>query len=242
MSDPSRNDVIYANEFRIDSMIPEGPDAGRRCVTIRLSGCNLTCEECDQPSTWGHHMTSRPVRAGVFLDHINHAATHTPIGDVLITGGEPLLQQDDPGLRYLVESLIASERAVHVDTNGSIEPADWWWEGNPQVGTGLIRWRVSPKIFGALATDPKTSRIRTKALRWFARHPHAQFLFPCANPTEIGGVRQFRDNYRMNPNRVWIYPLGMEKKDVVLSGPSLAETAIRSGFNISTRLSIMMSR
>ena len=116
--DPGRDTIVYANEFRTDTIIPVGPDAGRRCALIRLAGCNLTCSGCTQPSTWGQYALSRSVRVGVFLDRLDQTGRTFPIGRVIIAGGEPLLQQEGPGLRYLVESCVDAGRSVHIHTNG----------------------------------------------------------------------------------------------------------------------------
>lgn len=236
----ARDSVLYANEFRIDSMIGDGPDAGRRCVTIRLAGCNLTCEGCEQPSTWGSHMVSRPIRVGMFLDHINLATKTLPIGAVAITGGEPLIQQEGPALQYLIEASVVAGRTVYIETNGTITPEPWF---EAIDGSGMIRWRVAPKAFGALASDPRSKRLCTPALRWFVRSPHAEFLFPCANPTEVGVLRQFCANHQVDPGRVWVYPRAREEAEILLIGHALAPTAFRAGFNVSTRpWMIMMGR
>jgi 7-carboxy-7-deazaguanine synthase len=231
-----RDATLNTNEFRVDSIIGEGPDAGRHCVTIRLSGCNLGCEECDQPSDARSH----PIRVGMFLDKIGYAAKASPpgaIGTVVITGGEPLLQQDRPGLRYLIESCMADKRTVHIETNGTITPEPWL-SGLDEAG--MLRWRVSPKIFGSLGSCIQSKRLYLPALHWFAESPHAEFLFPCVNPTVVGSIRDFCGSYDIPPDRVWVYPLGTEVLEVAGIGRSLGPAAFHAGFNVSTRLNMIM--
>jgi 7-carboxy-7-deazaguanine synthase len=235
--DPAQNAVLYANEFRTDMIITDGPDAGRRCAIIRLAGCNLTCDGCDQPSTWGPQPVSRPVRVGVFLDRLNQASQTFPVVRVVITGGEPLLQQEGPALRCLIEGCVDVGRMVHVETNGTTIPAPWLGELNQ---AGLVRWRVSPKVSGPLSSDPKRRRIYPAALNWFVISPYAEFLFPCQDTTDIDTVRLFCTDYQLNPGRVWIYPMGTDHVGVVRAGPQLAQAALRAGFNVSTRLGVIM--
>lgn len=238
MPDPTRSAVLYANEFRADTIITDGPDAGRRCAIIRLAGCNLTCGGCDQPSTWGSHMMSRPVLAGTFIDRLNESGRTFPIGRVVITGGEPLMQQDGPALRCLIEGCLDAERTVYVETNGTIVPATWLKDLDVE---GRIRWRVAPKVFGPLATDAKRKRVYPAALRWFTDHSGVEFLFQCQERTDIDAVRLFCTNYRVHPDRVWVYPLGTEYADVIRIGRHLAPSALRAGFNVSTRLGVIMT-
>jgi 7-carboxy-7-deazaguanine synthase len=235
-----RDATLDTNEFRVDSIIGEGPDAGRRCVTIRLAGCNLGCEECDQPTTWGPDVRSGPIRVGMFLDHIDHAAKALPTGaisTIVITGGEPLLQQHCPGMRYLIESCMADKRTVHIETNGTITPAPWL-SGLDE--SGMLRWRVSPKISGSLGSCIQSKRLYLPTLHWFAESPHAEFLFPCINPTVVGNIRDFCGSYDIPPDRVWVYPLGTEALEVAGIGRSLGPAAFHAGLNTSTRLNVIM--
>jgi len=235
--DPGRDAVLYANEFRTDTIITEGPDAGRRCAIVRLAGCNLTCEVCDQPSTWGPHTMSRPIRVGVFLDRLDKAGKVFPVGRVVVTGGEPLMQQEGPALRCLIEGCVDVGRTVYVETNGTINPRPWLKDLDE---LDKIRWRVSPKLFGALASDPTQKRVYTSALRWFTSSPRAEFLFPCQDTTDIDAIRLFCTDYHLNPYRVWVYPLGTEYVDIIRTGQKLAPSALRAGFSMTTRLGVIM--
>lgn len=236
--DPARDAMLEANEFRTDAMIDIGPDAGRRCAIIRLAGCNLHCDGCQQPSTWGQRVMSRPVRAGAFLSRLEQDGRTFPIGRVVITGGEPLMQQDGPALRSLVEGCVSSGRTVHVETNGTLTPAPWLMQLD---GCGLVRWRVSPKVFGPMASDPKSIRIYSPALRCFVRNPWTDFLFQCQETTDIDAIRIFCTDYQLDHSRVWVYPAATEHADVIRIGRQLAAAALRAGFNISTRLGMIMT-
>jgi organic radical activating enzyme len=73
----------------------EGPDAGRPCVFIRLSRCNLRCFWCDtnfEDGVWG---SAREFAASVFSKMPKHAKL------VVITGGEPFLQNIVPFIKLV---------------------------------------------------------------------------------------------------------------------------------------------
>ncbi len=80
-------------------------------VFIRLSGCNLDCIYCDTryACETGTTMTMGDIIREVKGFSVQH---------VCITGGEPLLQNDTPGL---VKELLDRGRIVSVETNGTID-------------------------------------------------------------------------------------------------------------------------
>ncbi len=69
----------------------ESSFAGRPCVFVRLSGCNLRCAWCD---------TTYAYSGGELLDlaAVEDRVRAFGCGLVEITGGEPLLQDETPML------------------------------------------------------------------------------------------------------------------------------------------------
>src|ERR1700704_5212716 len=67
----------------------EGMLAGVPSVFLRTSGCNLRCTWCDTPYTsWKPEGDDLPL-AAILADVRGHGSTH-----VVVTGGEPMIQQD----------------------------------------------------------------------------------------------------------------------------------------------------
>jgi len=100
----------------------ESSYAGYPCAFVRLAGCNLRCSYCDARYTYeeqGQAMAMTEV-----LDFLDQH----PASLVQITGGEPLLQE---AVYPLLEELLAAERLVLLETNGSISLKD--------VPTGIVK-------------------------------------------------------------------------------------------------------
>lgn len=98
------NEIFY-------SIQGESSFAGRPCVFVRLTGCNLRCTYCD---------TTYAYEEGAVME-INHifqqiAPLHCRL--VEVTGGEPLLQKKTP---FLVEGLLEDGYEVLLETNGSLD-------------------------------------------------------------------------------------------------------------------------
>ena len=88
----------------------ESSYAGVPCVFVRLSGCNLRCAYCD--TTYSYEEGTEMSR-----DEVLEKVRAFGLDLVEITGGEPLLQQDET-LR-LAERLLDSGYRVLMETNGS---------------------------------------------------------------------------------------------------------------------------
>lgn len=98
------------------SLQGEGPYQGIPSTFIRLSGCNLRCRWCDTPKTQdgsaGEEMTVDEVLGQVKRYGLSH---------VCITGGEPLLQQDE--LLSLLKELHGDGYTVEIESNGTVDPS-----------------------------------------------------------------------------------------------------------------------
>ena len=91
----------------------EGTRAGRPCIFVRLTGCNLRCTWCDTTYAFhgGQKMSVEQVVERV--EALRGSAVGGPL--VELTGGEPLLQQD---IYPLAERLLAAGYVVLIETSG----------------------------------------------------------------------------------------------------------------------------
>ena len=95
------NEIFYSDQG-------ESSYAGRPCVFVRLTACDLRCSWCDTPYAF-HEGAKRPLSS--VLDAVDQYAC----GLVEVTGGEPLLQED---VYPLMQGLLARGKTVLLETGG----------------------------------------------------------------------------------------------------------------------------
>jgi len=118
------NEIFY-------SLQGEGLLTGTPTVFIRLQGCNLYPDRC---CVWCDTSYAQEVNSGLEIaskDIVEKCINL--IGDptnfwVCITGGEPLLQEED--LFILVRDLKSRRFKVEIETNGTITKPRWWTRVN----------------------------------------------------------------------------------------------------------------
>ena len=127
----------------------EGAHSGRPAVFLRFAGCNLwTGREQDRASAICTFCDTDFVGTdgpggGKFasaVDLVEAVGAHWPGGGtpyVVCTGGEPLLQLDEP----LVEALHEAGFEVAVETNGTLEapPGIDWICMSPKAGASIVQ-------------------------------------------------------------------------------------------------------
>jgi 7-carboxy-7-deazaguanine synthase len=98
---------VRINEI-FHSIQGESTWAGRPCVFVRLTGCNLRCTRCDTAYAFyeGAQMEITAV-----MERVRAYGCKL----VELTGGEPLLQQ---GIHALIEALLVEEYQVLIETSG----------------------------------------------------------------------------------------------------------------------------
>lgn len=89
----------------------ESTYAGTPCTFIRLSGCNLRCSYCD--TTYSYEEGTE-MSIDTIIDRVSEAGLCL----VEITGGEPLLQQDE--VLELTKRLLDAGYKVLIETNGTM--------------------------------------------------------------------------------------------------------------------------
>lgn len=100
-------DRVRVNEIFF-SLQGESTWAGRPCVFVRLTGCNLRCVWCDTPYAFyqGRQMT---------VGEVVERARSFGCDLIEVSGGEPLLQK---GVHALFRELLAAGCTVMVETSG----------------------------------------------------------------------------------------------------------------------------
>jgi len=142
--------MSYAVKELFLTLQGEGVQSGSRAVFLRFAGCNLwSGREQDRASAQCHFCDTDFVGTdgeggGKFADEASlAAAVERAWGEgehgrlVVITGGEPMLQLDQP----LVDSLHERGFRVAIETNGTLpvlESVDWVCV-SPKAGTEVVQ-------------------------------------------------------------------------------------------------------
>ena len=138
--------MTYAVKEIFYTLQGEGANTGRPAVFCRFAGCNLwsgreqdrataVCRFCDTEFVGtdgdggGKFDTPQSLAAAVAAKWPHDSKVKK---FVVCTGGEPLLQLDEP----LVEALRAEGFAIAIETNGTLEPpaGDLWLTVSPKAG------------------------------------------------------------------------------------------------------------
>ena len=105
--------TLLVNEiFR--SIQGEGTRAGLPCTLVRLTGCNLRCSWCDTPHARKEGRWASP-------DEVLARVAEFGCPRVEVTGGEPLMQSETPGL---LRRLCEAGYETLLETNGSMDISD----------------------------------------------------------------------------------------------------------------------
>lgn len=221
------SETLVVNEAFGPTVQGEGPSTGRRCGFVRLGRCNQSCVWCDEPQTWAwdrfdpdaelHEMPVAEVIAAV--DGMD-------VDMVVVTGGEPLLQQR--GLDVLLRALKAQGKRIEIETAGTIAPA---------MAEGLVdQWNVSPKL--ANSGNPLERRYKPEVLRAFEATGRAVFKFVACEPSDLDEVDSIVEECGLSS--VWIMPEGTDASVLVRRAAALADDVVKRGWNMSTRLHILL--
>ncbi len=208
----------------------EGPSCGRQALFVRLSRCNLSCPSCDTPYTWDWQRfdvvaETHRLTASNILDW----ALGYPTDLLVVTGGEPLLQQDL--LVPLVAALAAAGRQVEVETNGTIAPA-------AALVEAVARFNVSPKLASFAAPRDAQRRINSGALRALVATGRAVFKFVASSVTDLDEIADLQRQFALQP--VWVMPEGTTTERLLDVMRVLADEVVGRGWNLSTRLHVML--
>jgi 7-cyano-7-deazaguanosine (preQ0) biosynthesis protein QueE len=202
----------------------EGPSAGLRAGFVRLGRCLLDCQWCDTSYTWDWQRHD----PGVELSHRTVASVVAELDGmavttVVVTGGEPLLQQG--GLGELVASCHQRGWRVEVETAGVLEPA-----------LDVDQWNVSPKLANSGVAPER--RYKPEILLRFQATGRAAFKFVACTPGDLDEVATIVDECGLT--NVWIMPEGTTPDAITSGMAELAPAVLDHGWNLTPRLHILI--
>lgn len=210
----------------------EGILTGCPTVFIRLALCNLRCSFCDTRETWDwDHYKKEDEITEMTIDEVAAEINkyYSQLGyepNVVITGGEPLLQQKI--LYKLIPKLLCHK--VEVETNGTIAP-------NVQMCEMVDNFNVSIKLNNS--GNAEKARLKPYAIESFVSRPNAYFKFVVSTPDDLKEILDLKDLYNIPRDKILLMPEGKTESEIQSKLQWLSEICVKNGFILSNRLQVM---
>lgn len=242
-----RHQKLAVSEY-FYSLQGEGRTMGIPAIFLRLTGCNLLCGGqgaekdrqlhdgatwiCDtievwmQGTTWNFPDLVKELNAKTnFIERLR-TGVH-----LVITGGEPLLQQARivAFLEYL-EQEYALKPIIEIETNATLLP-------HPNLDERVHYWNTSPKLSNS--GMPLEKRWDGDILQWFSDNPNTMFKFviTCQNDfEELHSYWQAQSS--LDWNKIVLMPGADSLEQLLEKNKLVAELCIQHQLRMSTRLHV----
>ena len=225
-----------------DSIRGEGIYADAPCVFLRLATCNLKCSWCDTKYTWDwenydinaeiHEFSICEIVEKIDLSGKRH---------IVITGGEPLLQQANlVSLLKLLKSKREKENDldayfVEIETNGTVVP----------IGGMLAmvdQWNVSPKTSNSQNEQKGVhlEKLYEKSLPFYKGLQNISFKFVIDKMEDLVEINKVIEKYDIAKEKVILMPQGTTKESIREKSYWIDKYAKENGYVFSTRLHVLL--
>jgi len=217
---------MRVNEIFGPTLQGEGPSAGTQAAFLRLAGCNLDCVWCDTAYAWdwsrfdvAEEMHAMPV------EDVRDALRDIGAPLVVITGGEPMLQQR--AISVLSREMSFSY-AIEIETNGTISPIDDLW--------AEVSFNVSPKLRNSGVEYGR--RIKPHVLRELGQTESAILKPVVSSVDELDEVAHLQELMQVEDENVWVMPLGTTRYMLHERSTAIIDAVLARGWNFTGRLHI----
>ena len=224
----SSSELLRLSEI-FDSLQGEGVSTGQPCRFLRLALCNLHCGYCDTKYTWdfAHFNYDEEVRE-LAVAEVVAELEGSPAQRVVITGGEPLLQQ-----RALAKVLerVSPQLFIEVETNGTRVP-------NSALLARVNQWNVSPKL--SSAGDPEALRIRPDALLALRDSGRAYLKLVVASAEDRDEAEALRQRFGFERSRTLLMPQAASREELEARSAEVAAWSQALSLRFSSRLHLAL--
>ena len=226
-----------------DTIQGEGRNMGKHTAFLRLSECNQSCSWCDTPQTWAftEAKAARHDTETVYnkldwqvkkeVEDIVEQVFATNPESLVITGGEPLMQQN--AVINLIKGLREKNPDYHteIETAGTIVIKDELLELLDQIN-------CSPKI--ANSGNPFNKRRKPLALQKLAEAEKTDFKFVVTKEEDVEEILELVELSGVSNDRVFLMPEGRTPEEIQQHSVMVGDLVKKHGFNMTTRLHILM--
>jgi organic radical activating enzyme len=198
----------------------EGSTIGLNVVFLRLGGCNLNCQWCDSQ----YHKDYKEMSVAEILSEIKKYKSNV----LVITGGEPLLQQDD-----ILELIKDIEHRVYIETNGTILPDN-------ELARKVYGFNFSPKLNNSGNLNMVNKEVMMAINTNVNIYSKSIFKFVISKKEEIEEINKFTDDFAIPKHQTYLMPEGKTKEEQLARSIPVIELCKEYGFNFSPRLHIIL--
>ena len=212
------------------SLQGEGVTLGTPTVFLRLALCNLRCAWCDTKYTWDweHYDHEREVVA-LSLPEVERLILRYGCPHLVITGGEPLLQQTS--LLPLCRALKSRGFFIEVESNGTLTPGE-------ELAGLVAQWNISPKTSNS--GNSVEAREVADTLRFFSGLQNAYFKFVVDREDDLLEIEGLAATYQLPKERIVLMPQATSAETLLEKSRWLSAHCLTGGYRFSTRLHILL--
>jgi 7-carboxy-7-deazaguanine synthase len=243
----------------------EGINLGAPSVFLRLAVCNLHCWYCDTKYTWLYNEKMlQTVRAylkalgikesqfpgdlhvyeplkevkRISLQEVESRILFLGINHLVVTGGEPVLQQTQltPLFRRLKRPNSDEKDPfyIEIETNGTIKPSR-------EILPLVDQWNVSPKL--STSGNSEFAREKKEPLETFARLGNTFFKFVVSAPSfeqDLREIQELSSGYKIPPSRIMLMPEGTDASILKERMVLISKVCEKLGYRVTPRLHILL--
>jgi len=205
----------------------EGQSIGKSAVFLRLHFCNLHCNWCDTKYTWDKNSKEFWQEGKDWsFQHTLKEISKNPTERLVITGGEPLLQQE-----RIAEFIdLIPDWQIEIETNGTIKPLP--------LLTQRCQFNVSPKLENS--DNSLKLRYKPDVLKVFNQLPNTTFKFVVQSEKDMNEIDQIVSECGLDPSKIIIMPEGTTQEDIRNHALSITEQVKNRGWRLLPRLQVML--
>ncbi len=211
------------------SLQGEGFLAGVPSVFVRLAGCPLRCRWCDTQYAWD-------VGGGQYysIDRIADDAAKFSCRHVVVTGGEPMVNEELP---QLLRELKARDKHITVETAGI--------EFMRDLACDLMS--ISPKLSNStpadesLAHQHEQARFNLAELKALVANYEYQLKFVVDSPEDMAEIEETLEHIgNVDMEKVMLMPQAETRAELLEKAGMAAQLCQQYGYAFSQRLQLML--
>jgi len=206
----------------------EGKYLGEPSSFFRMSLCNLQCAFCDTLYSWKSEYKEQ-WNAYDLGQLIQMIPENSKWMGCVISGGEPLLWQEDEDFLDFLAICVRRYRRVTLETNATLLP-------NEQLKQMKLIYSCSPKLSNS--KEQTERRLKKEVLVYMNNNEEAYFKFVVSNEEDVQEIQ--KDFSFLDRHKIWLMPEGKTADEVDVTAIAVSRLSMSMGFNYTPRLHLSL--